>query len=144
MSRIYEALREAERIRSNNRVAAEDGLGVMEMPDRRCSERWELEIDLTVYGHVAGEPPFYERARALKGNENGGLILLSVPVCEGQDLLLINNRTSQEQICRIVNVHIRDLETSEASVAFPSPHPEFWEIPDNRSDISEMYLDESI
>jgi len=91
--------------------------------------RKELDIDLTVYGRSACEVPFYESAKAIKGNANGGLFLLSVPVTEGQDLLLINNTTSHEQICSIVSVRIRDIQTSEVSVSFPLPNPGFWKSP---------------
>ena len=68
----------------------------------------------------------FEQAKAIRGNANGGLFLLAIPVMEGQDLLLINNDTSQEQICNIVSVYIRDIQMSEVSVSFPLPNPDFW------------------
>ena len=86
-------------------------------------------MDLTVYGNAPGEAPFYEQAKALKGNANGGLFLLGVPVAEGQDLLLVNNRTSQEQLCRVVNVVARDAQSNDVSVVFPFPNPHFWQFP---------------
>jgi hypothetical protein len=52
-----------------------------------------------------------------------------VPVLEGQDLFLTNSRTLKEQICRVVNVRVQDAQTSEVSVEFPIPNPEFWQIP---------------
>ena len=131
MSRIYEALKNAQEQRAKSGVAAGDGLGVMEMPERRGSPRSELDIDLTVYGHIGGELPFYEQAKTIRGNGGGGLFLLGVPVLKGQGLLLFNNRTfEQEQICRVVNVTIRDIETCEVEVVFPSPNREFWGLPD--------------
>lgn len=136
MSRIYEALREAERVRSINGAADEDGLGVMELPSQECSEQREQEINLMIYGHAPSGPPFYESAKALRWNANGGLVLLGRPVFEGQNLLLFNDHTSQEEICRIVNVRVRDMETHEVDVTFSSPRPEFWEIPDTRGDIN--------
>jgi hypothetical protein len=131
MSRIYEALKNAQEQRSKSGLAAGDGLGVMEMPERRVSSRSELNIDLTVYGHATSELPFYEQAKVIRANADGGLFLLGVPVLEGQDLLLINNRAlKQEQICRVVNVTIRNIQTSEVEVVFPSPNREFWGLPD--------------
>lgn len=130
MSRIYEALKNAQEMRSKSELSAGDNLRVMEMPERSSSPRSELDIDITVYGRAAGESPFYEEASTVRGNADGGLFLLVVPVLEGQDLLLFNNRTSQEQICRVVNVNIRDVQTSEVSVVFPSPNREFWGLPD--------------
>ena len=131
MSRIYEALKNAQEQRSKSGLAAGDGLGVMEMPERRVSSRSELNIDLTVYGHATGELPFYEQAKVIRVNADGGLFLLGVPVLEGQILLLINNRAlKQERICRVVNFSIRDIQTSEVEVVFPSPNREFWGLPD--------------
>jgi hypothetical protein len=99
----------------------------MELPDRRVTPREELDIDLTVYGRSACEAAFYEQAKAISGNANGGVFLLAVPVLEGQDLLLINNGSSQEQICNVVSVRIQDIQTSEVSVSFPAPNADFWE-----------------
>jgi hypothetical protein len=98
----------------------------MELPERRVSPRKELDIDLTVYGRSNGEGAFYEQARAISGNANGGVFLLTIPVLEGQDLLLINNGAAQEQVCNVLSVHIRDIQTSEVSVSFPAPNPDFW------------------
>jgi hypothetical protein len=128
MSRIYQALKHAEQFRSQNSSAPERSLSVMDMPDRRCGERWDLDCDLTIYGYAPNGSSFFERAKAIKGNANGGQILLGVPVYDGQELLLINNRTLQREICRIIHVHIRDMNTSEVSVAFSSPHLQFWEV----------------
>jgi hypothetical protein len=136
MSRIYEALKQAQEQRSKSGSASGDGLGVMEMLERRGSPRPELDIDLTVYGHTAGELPFYEQAKAIRADADGGLFLLVVPVLKGQDLLLINNRTSkQEQFCRVVNVTMRDVQTYEVEVVFPSPNGEFWGLPGIPSDL---------
>jgi hypothetical protein len=126
MSRIYDAIKSARESRSRNGLDASDLLGEMELPERRVTPRKELGIDLTVYGRSASEAAFYEQARAISGNANGGVFLLAIPVVEGQDLLLINNGTSHEQICNIVSVHIQDIQTSEVSVSFPLPNPDFW------------------
>lgn len=126
MSRIYDAIKSARESRSKQGLDASDFLGEMELPERRMTPKKQLEIDLTVYGRSSCEAPFYEQARAIWGNANGGLFLLSIPVAEGQHLLLINNSTSQEQICNIVDVRIQDIQTSEVSVSFPLPNPAFW------------------
>jgi hypothetical protein len=100
----------------------------MELPERRENPRDVLDIRLTVYGRAANESPFYENAKALSGNSFGALFLLAVPVFEGQDLFLTNCKTSKEQICRVVNVRVRDAQTSEVSVKFSVSNPEFWQI----------------
>jgi hypothetical protein len=126
MSRIYDAIQSARKSRSKNGLEAADSLGEMELPERRVTPRKELGIKLTVYGRSACEAAFYEQARAISGNANGGVLLLAIPVTEGQDLLLINNGTSQEQICSIVSVRTEDIQTLEVSVCFPLPNPGFW------------------
>ena len=126
MSRIYESIQNAKELRAKNGLDSSDFLGEMELPVRRVAPRMELDIDLTVYGRSACEDAFYEAAKAVSGNGNGGMFLISIPVMEGQDLLLINNDSAQEQICSVVRVHIRDIQTSEVSVSFPIPNPDFW------------------
>jgi hypothetical protein len=126
MSRIFDAIRNARESRSQKGLDVSDSLGGMDLPERRVTPREELDIDLTVYGRSAGEEAFYEQARAVSGNANGGVFLLAIPVLEGQDLLLINNGSSQEQICSVVSVRIQDIQTSEVSVSFPLPNADFW------------------
>lgn len=126
MSRIFDAIKTAREARSVKGLDTSDLLGKMELPERRVTARAELAIDLTVYGRSASESAFYEQARAISGNANGGVFLLGVPVVEGQDLLLINNSNSQEQICNIVSVRTEDTQTLEVSVSFPMPNPDFW------------------
>jgi hypothetical protein len=128
MSRIFEAIKIARESRSRNGFDTSDSLGEMELPERRVTPRAELDIDLTVYGRSVGEAIFYERARAISGNANGGVFLLSIPILEGQDVLLINNGTAMEQICNVVSVRIQDIQTSEVSVSFPIPNADFWKL----------------
>jgi hypothetical protein len=126
MSRIYDAIKNARESRSKSGLNQTDVLGEMELPERRIAPRLELDIDLTVYGHSDEAGTFYEQATAISGNANGGVFLVAIPVTEGQELLLINNRASQEQICTVVGVRIRDIRTSEVSANFPQPNDEFW------------------
>jgi hypothetical protein len=126
MSRIYDAIRTARESRAQSGLNRSDCLGEMELPERRVTTRKELDIDLTVYGRLVLGDTFYAQAKAISGNANGGVFLLSVPVVEGQDLLLINNGMSQEQICNVIGIHIRDMQTSEVSVSFPIPNSDFW------------------
>ena len=126
MKRIEDGLKSAQVPQSPNRLPDADGRGVTEMPERRENPRRQLDVGLTIYGGAVGESPFYEKAEALSGNSNGGLILVSVAVSEGQNLLLINNQTSEEQICRVVRVSSRDAQSNEVAVLFPSPNPRFW------------------
>jgi len=126
MSRIFEALQCARESRSKKAVASAESLGEMEMPERRVAPRKGLDLNLTVYGRSSSDGVFYEQAKAISGNPNGGVFLLGVPVTEGQDLLLLNTVSGEEQICKVVNVGIVDIQSSEVSVSFPEPTATFW------------------
>jgi hypothetical protein len=126
MSRIFDPVRNTRESRTQKGLDVSDSLGGMELPEPGVTPREELEINLTVYGRSACEAAFYEQATAISGNANGGVFLLALPVLEGQDLLLINNSTSQEQICNVVSVRIQDIQASEVSVSFPLPNGDFW------------------
>lgn len=133
MSRIYDALQSARESRSKTGLNASDALGEMELPDRRVTPRTELNINLTVYGRGTRGEAFYEQAKAVSGNVSGGEFLLAVPVAESQDLLLINNGSAMEQVCTVVSVRIRDIQSSEVSVSFPAPNADFWQCAENSS-----------
>jgi len=129
MSRIFDALKSAQESRTKTGLWADKLLGLLEQPDRRESPRVDINVELTVYGRTPGGPPFYETATAVKANANGGLLLLTIPVVEGQDLLLINNHISREQLCSVVDFRVQDSQTCEVSVVFPAANPDFWKIP---------------
>src|ERR1700686_4251518 len=119
MSRIFEALKNAQRVREGKVKPNEPVEGAVEIPDRRRSRRWSLDVSVYVYGHGPEKEPFHEEAHTLHVNANGALLLLSVPVQKGQRLLLTNLLTQQEQDCRIVFLGTRRTRTVEAGVEFP-------------------------
>jgi len=129
MSKIYDPTKNSQEAQSRFVPSSQDTSTEMEIRDRRVAPRQELDVELTVYGRSAYGAPFYDRAKAIIGNARGGLIVLPVPLTEGQDLLLINTSSSREQICTVVGVHIRDIQMSEVSVRFSSPNPTFWITP---------------
>ncbi|HVA95159.1 MAG TPA: hypothetical protein VNI36_09705 [Candidatus Dormibacteraeota bacterium] len=104
------------------------GEGAVEVPDRRRSRRWSLDIPVYVYGHGPTKEPFHEEAHTLHVNANGALLLLSAPIRKGQKLLLTNTLTQKEQDCRVVFLGTRRSRTVEAGVAFPLTNPDFWQI----------------
>ena len=128
MSRIFEALKHAQSVHAGKALVEPPVAEVAEIPDRRRSRRWSLDISVYVYGHGPGKEPFHEEAHTLKVNANGGLLLLSVPVQEGQTLLLTNQQTEQEQECRVVHLGTKHSRTVETGVAFPRTNPEFWQL----------------
>jgi hypothetical protein len=132
MSRIFEAIQCAKESRSKKGAGTAESLGEMEMPERRVAPRKGLDLNLTVYGRSSGDGVFYEQAKAISGNPNGGSFMFGIPVVEGQDLLLTNVVSGEEQICKVMNVQIVDIQSSEVSVSFPEPNSTFW-LPFKRS-----------
>lgn len=129
MSRIFEALKHAQLIRNGTQGPKSHLNDAVEVPDRRRSRRWSLDIPVYVYGHGQGKEPFHEEAHTLNVSANGALLLLSVPVRKGQKLLLTNSLTQCEQDCRVTFIGTRHSRTVEAGIAFPLMNPEFWQPP---------------
>lgn len=129
MSRLFEALKRAQLFHAGKQQPESPGPEAVEVPERRGSRRWSLDIPVYVYGHGPGQEPFHEEAHTLRVNANGALLLLSVPVRKGQKLLLTNTLTQQEQDCRVVFIGARRSRTVEAGVAFPLTNPDFWHPP---------------
>jgi hypothetical protein len=100
MSRIFEALKLAQLFRSSKAEGKPPVAEAPEVPDRRKSPRWALDVAVYVYGHGPGREPFHEEAHTLNVSTNGALLLLSVPV-----------------------QHTR---TVEAGVEFSEANPDFW------------------
>ena len=85
-----------------------------------------MDVAVYVYGHGPGRDPFHEEAHTLNVSTNGALLLLSVPVQTGQQLLLTNEDTEREQSCRIVFLGAQHSRTVEAGVEFSEANPDFW------------------
>jgi len=128
MSRIFDAIRNAQRIREGKVQPNAPVEGAVEIPDRRRSRRWSLDVSVYVYGHAPGKEPFYEEAHTLHVNANGALLLLNASVKKGQKLLLTNRLTQREQDCRVVFLGTRRSCTIEIGVAFPLSNPNFWNL----------------
>jgi len=127
MSRIFDALKHAQSERKGH--VQQDAPADGGFPDRRRSPRSPLDISVYVYGHGPDTEPFHEEAHTLNVNATGALLLLSVPVETGQELLLTNDLTQKEQDCRVVFLGTRRSRTVEAGIAFPRINPGFWKPP---------------
>ena len=128
MSRIFEALKHAQRVREGEVQQKPPSSDAVEMPDRRRSRRWAFDVPVYVYGHGPEKEPFHEEAHTLNVSATGALLLLSVPVRKGQTLLLTNRMTEQEQDCRVVFLGKKRSRTVEAGVAFIDSNPDFWQL----------------
>lgn len=128
MSRIFEAIKQAQKSRPAQSPLEPLADEVQPPSDRRRSRRWPMDISVYVYGHGPETEPFHEEAHTLNVNANGALLLLSVPVHQGQTLLLTNRFTEQEQDCQVVYLGAKHSRTIEAGIAFPEANPEFWQM----------------
>lgn len=130
MSRIYDALKDAEREKSDSRGSTNRHR--LTANDRRRSGRRALRVALFVYGRTRSNRPFLEAADSVGVNENGALLILSAQVSVGQRLILLNRQNGMEQECTVVRVGQRRYKMP-VGVRFAPPAPEFWESPGSPS-----------
>lgn len=129
MSRIWEALKQAERQRSRADARdVESGRGGRSMADsdRRKDLRHPHKATLLVYGSDVDKQPFHEETETLDANDEGCLLALETIVVRGQRLFLTNMRTQAELECRVVHVGQRIKGKTRVGVSFSSAAPDFW------------------
>ena len=135
MSRIWDALKQAEldRTRSTERKSAVKHMS--DSAERRKSQRWEQSVPLLVYGSDAEKQPFHEETLTIDINDDGCSLGLETHVSRGQQLFLINMRNQAERECRVIHVGRRTcgkccvgvnfLRPGAAGAGLPSS-PDFW------------------
>ncbi len=127
MSKIWDALREAERLK-NQRVYKEGLQNHWDaISERRSTKRFLANTPVLVYGYGATDNPFHERTEALSVNAGGGLITLTSAVNPGQTLLLINEVNLKEEKCTVVRLVSTHLNRTDIVLKFPQPVPDFWD-----------------
>ena len=127
MSKIWDALREAARLKKQ-RIGQEGLLNYRDaIPERRSTKRFLANTPVLVYGYGATDDPFHERTEALSVNAGGGLITLATAVNSGQTLLLINEVNQKEEKCTVIRQVSTYLDRTDIVVKFPQPVPDFWE-----------------
>lgn len=95
---------------------------------QRRSKRLRLVVPVEVIAFEGESEAFREATRMLSVNANGGLLVLDGSVCHGQVLQLVNQRTAEQQECRVVNVDACEDGKSAVGVEFVSPAGNFWQI----------------
>ncbi len=130
MSRIWDALKQAERqrSRSEDRAPAADRANdpAAADADRREGLRHAHNVSLLIYGSDADKQPFHEEAETIDAHENGCSLALETVVVRGQRLFLTNMRNQAEQECRVVHVGRRIHGKARVGIEFVAPTPEFW------------------
>jgi hypothetical protein len=125
MSRIFDAIREAERAR-----ASRSGASGKERQERRKVRRFTMRVPVFVYGHGPAQEPFHEQTTSLVVNANGALLALEHSVVPGETLLLTNAATRAEQSCRVIHFRATQSHQTEVGIAFESPSTDFWPLPE--------------
>ena len=127
MSKIWEALRQAEWLK-NERAGKESLQNRLDaIPDRRSTTRYLSNTPVLVYGYGATNDPFHEQTEAIFVNASGGLITLTTAVYPGQTLLLINEANMKEEKCTVVRQVSTNLSRIGIAIKFSQPVPDFWD-----------------
>jgi hypothetical protein len=126
VSRIYDALRNAERHKSH--ASGKPTQPRVAGADRRRGKRRALRVPLFVYGCDKDNAPFLEATDSLGVSEHGALLILAAQVYVGQRLMLLNQQNDMEQECTVVRVGHRRYKMP-VGVRFDRPSPEFWQPP---------------
>jgi hypothetical protein len=92
-----------------------------------ATDGYSLNAVICVYGHGPTKNPFYEEARTVRVSPAGALLILGTSVSRGQRLLLLNGAGQTAVEAQIVRTRTLGAQMLEVEVAFPTPHPEFWQ-----------------
>jgi len=95
---------------------------------QRRSKRLRLVVPVEVIAFEGESEAFREAARMLSVNANGGLLVLGGQVSRGQVLHLVNQRTAEQQECRVVSVDACEGGKSAVGVEFLRSAGNFWQI----------------
>jgi hypothetical protein len=81
-----------------------------------------------VYGREDDEEPFQEETNVRRLNFRGGVITLATKVVPGQQLILINPASEEDQRCRVAFVGEQHLGRSMIGIQFAQPALDFWRV----------------
>ncbi len=95
---------------------------------QRRTQRVRLDISVWVYGHSSEKEPFREVVNTRAVNANGALLLMSARVELGQQLIVANMATEEEQACKVVYLGEEHGDKTEVGIEFMTAAPRFWHI----------------
>jgi PilZ domain len=126
LSRIWNALRQAEKERARAARSHPPAKAETEPVNRRRSPRSRPPVSLLIYGSGVDKQPFHEEADILNANERGCLISLENAVNRGQRLFLVNLSNQDELECRVVRIGKLQHGKRHVALEFLRSAPEFW------------------
>jgi hypothetical protein len=125
---LYDALKKAQQARAalgRSKKGPPAPLG-FPGPERRRSARWELGVNVLVYGRTTTGAPFCEQTRTLQVSDTGCLVKLSTPVTAGQRLIIIRQSHDSHCQAQVVRQIAGESHGTEAGVEFLETVPDFW------------------
>jgi hypothetical protein len=99
--------------------------GREEQLDRSRTQPTAFDVPVRVYGNGSDDSPFYKEALVLFANMDGGVLLLNMPVCDGQLLLITNMATEKDHTCRVRHSYDRGAGKIEVAFEFSAPTMDF-------------------
>jgi hypothetical protein len=125
MSKIFDALREAEAAVAERKHRETAATSAIEELDLRRTFRTRIPISLFLYGYTPQNTPFVGQACTIEINAHGALISMATAVSLGARLLLTNESNHRRQTCTVLAVRARQGRDAEVAVAFDTPAPQF-------------------
>jgi hypothetical protein len=95
--------------------------------DRRRSHRVNITMPILVRGTIGGQN-FEESAQTASVNAHGGMLRLAAKVARGQQISLVNPKTTEEMPCTVIFLGQKENGKTEVGVEFSEPSPLFWRI----------------
>ena len=95
---------------------------------RRRTQRVRIAIPIAVRIPRANASFYEEAAETVVVNAHGCLTRLAVPLQRGQQIHIINSKSTEEQSCSVVWIGKFNEGKTEVGLEFSEPAPRFWKI----------------
>ena len=95
---------------------------------RRRTQRVKIAIPVTVRIPKSNASFYDEATETVVVNAHGCLARLAVPLAPGQQIRIINQKSSEEQECAVVWIGQFNEGKTEVGLEFSEPAPRFWRI----------------
>lgn len=95
---------------------------------RRRTQRVKIAIPIAVRIPKTNASFYEEAAETVVVNAHGCLARLAVPLEQGQQIRIVNSKSSEEQACAVVWIGRFTEGKTEVGLEFSAPAPRFWGI----------------
>ena len=94
--------------------------------DLRRAPRMESNAGVRIYGHRDEDGTFYATGRAVNVSETGALLLVQSGLSCGDQIMLLNQSNSLEQLATVVRFAGKRDGLDQIGVVFSEPNGAFW------------------